>query len=556
MKIKTLLSTFILSVILSATVLGATYYVSSSGSNSNTGVIASSPLASITEACKKDSKDKTIILLDNVTYSDAASAYSCNVTIKGNSSGVTLSLPSTVNLKGNLKLENVTLSGASVIYANGYNLEIAESVTCASTSNRLTVYGGTNGSSYTGNTNITLYGGHYSNIFGGSNGASLTGNTNVIVGGNVNSGDGIDDDASNISPCYIYGGGNNGSVSGKTNVTLTGNAVTKYLVGAGKNTGGLATDTNIFIKGGKVMNVYGGSINTSLTNCNTHITMTGGLAEALFGGCSSQPMTGNTFITLLGGDVSRRVYTGCYNDVGTKYLIFADWKSAHYVTGTTTLVIGPDVKLNSKNGLSSDNQNNMGVFSGSRIESGKNKNEYNTVIFLDGCYNSQSSTIGEKSSTGQILGLKSSEKYTVNAASGGIVEGTTTAGVIKVTPADNRYALVGSAKSTGGNVSISTGTTSITFPEDFALGNISASSGENGIVTASLSITAENMYGAKNPTVYCSLYEGSKLVEITIFPAVTKSATITFTTPVSGDYYVKAFILDETSAPVCQSKKS
>ena len=555
MKIKTLLSTFILSVILSATVLGATYYVSSSGSNSNTGVIASSPLASITEACKKDSKDKTIILLDNVTYSDAASAYSCNVTIKGNSSGVTLSLPSTVNLKGNLKLENVTLSGTSVIYANGYNLEIAESVTCASTSNRLTVYGGTNGSSYTGNTNITLYGGHYSNIFGGSNGASLTGNTNVIVGGNVNSGDGIDDDASNISPCYIYGGGNNGSVSGKTNVTLTGNAVTKYLVGAGKNTGGLATDTNIFIEGGKVMNVYGGSHNAPLNNCNTHIIMTGGLAEAIFGGCENTSMTGNTFVTLLSGDVSRRVYTGCYNNVGRSGLS-ASWSSEYYVTGTTTLVIGPDMLLNTKNGLSSDNQNNMGVFSGSRIKSGKNTNEYNTIIYLDGCYHSQKSKIGEKSLAGSILGLKSSEKYTVNAASGGIVEGTATAGVVKVTPADNRYTLVGSAKSTGGNVSISTGTTSITFPEDFALGNISASSGENGIVTASLSITAENMYGAKNPTVYCSLYEGSKLVEITIFPAVTKSATITFTTPVSGDYYVKAFILDETSAPVCQSKKS
>lgn len=555
MKIKTLLSTFILSVILSATVLGATYYVSSSGSNSNTGVIASSPLASITEAYKKDSKDKTIILLDNVTYSDAASAYSCNVTIKGNSSGVTLSLPSTVNLKGNLKLENVTLSGASVIYANGYNLEIAESVTCASTSNRLTVYGGTNGSSYTGNTYITLYGGHYSNIFGGSNGASLTGNTNVTVGGNVNSGDGIDDDASNISPCYVYGGGNNGSVSGKTNVTLTGNAVTKYLVGAGKNTGGLATDTNIFIKGGKVMNVYGGSHNAPLNNCNTHIIMTGGLAEAIFGGCENTSMTGNTFVTLLSGDVSRRVYTGCYNNVGRSGLS-ASWSSEYYVTGTTTLVIGPDMLLNTTNGLSSDNQNNMGVFSGSRIKSGKNTGEYNTIIYLDGCYSNQKSKIGEQSLAGMFLGLKSSEKYTVNAALGGIVEGTTTAGVVKVTPADNRYALVGSAKSAGGNVSISTGTTAITFPEDFALGNILASSGENGIVTASLSITAENMYGAKNPTVYCSLYEGSKLVEITIFPAVTESTTITFTTPVSGDYYVKAFILDETSAPVCQSKKS
>lgn len=115
MKLKALLTTVILSLTLSATVLGATYYVSSSGSNSNSGITKSSPLASISEAYKKDSKDKTIIVLDGMTYSDAASKYSCNVTIKGDTNSVVLSLPSTVSLKGNLKIENVTLSGTSVI---------------------------------------------------------------------------------------------------------------------------------------------------------------------------------------------------------------------------------------------------------------------------------------------------------------------------------------------------------------------------------------------------------------------------------------------------------
>ena len=41
MKLKALLTTVILSLTLSATVLGATYYVSSSGSNSNSGITKS-----------------------------------------------------------------------------------------------------------------------------------------------------------------------------------------------------------------------------------------------------------------------------------------------------------------------------------------------------------------------------------------------------------------------------------------------------------------------------------------------------------------------------------
>lgn len=556
MKLKAFLTTVILSLTLSATVLGATYYVSSSGSNSNSGITKSSPLASISEAYKKDSKDKTIIVLDGMTYSDAASKYSCNVTIKGDTGSVVLSLPSTVSLKGNLKIENITLSGTSVIYANGNSLEIADTVTSASTSNRMTVYGGSNGSALTSNTDIKLYGGHYTYVFGGCNGAALTGTTNVIVGGNVNKGDGTnDDDSSTLSPCYIYGGGNNGAVVGKTNVTLTGNAMTKYVVGAGKNTGGTATDTNVFISGGKVMNVYGGSHNAPLNNCNIHIIMTGGLAEAIFGGCENTSMTGNTFVTLLSGDVSRRVYTGCYNNVGRSGLS-ASWSSEYYVTGTTTLVIGPDMLLNTKNGLSSDNQNNMGVFSGSRIKSGKNSGEYNTIIYLDGCYDSQKSTIGEKSLAGMLMGLKSSEKYTVNAAAGGVVEGTTTAGVIKVTPNKDNYALVGSTVYAKGNANISTGTASVTFPTNFAVNSISSTKDENGIVTSSVSITAVNVFGAKDPAVYCSLFDGSKLVDVNIFSAVTENKTITFATPVSGDYHVKAVILDENLTPLCTLKKN
>ena len=66
--------------------------------------------------------------MDNAAYTDALASYEGDLTIKGND-GAVLTLPSTVSLKGNLTLSNLTLSGASTIFANGYNLKIDETVT-------------------------------------------------------------------------------------------------------------------------------------------------------------------------------------------------------------------------------------------------------------------------------------------------------------------------------------------------------------------------------------------------------------------------------------------
>ena len=286
--------------------------------------------------------------------------------------------------------------GASTIYANGYKFETSESITSI---DRLNVYGGKKSAGNGGDTNVILLGGLYQNIYGGGNGGMINGNTNVVLGGNANAGDGINDGASNISPCMVYGGGENGTVSGKTNVTLKGNAVAKYLVGAGTGTNGTAKDTNIFIEGGKVMNVYAGSRSVTLPSGTvTHITMTGGLAEALFGGCEGVALTGHTYINLLGGEVSRRVYTGCYNDAKEGIGFFEiklTYQSDRYVTGTTTLAISPNAKVNTKTGLSGTNILNVGVFSGSRTAN-QHDAEQNTIIFLDGCYSAFKNKIGEK----------------------------------------------------------------------------------------------------------------------------------------------------------------
>lgn len=519
-------------------------YVSSNGDNSNSGMSEDSPLKSIAWAYGMLGKTTRIVLLDDMEYYDATTAYSGDVFIEGITSGVKLKMPSTVNLNGNLKIDNVVLSNTAIIHANGYRLEIGENVTSDS---RLKVYGG--GTTECQNTDIRLYGGQYSAIFGGGDGKAVTGDTHVIVGGNVNPNDGTDDSASNISPCYVYGGGEWATVNGKTNVTLEGNAVAYFLVGSGKGATGTATDTNIFINGGKVMNVYGGSADSELVDCDTHITMTGGLAEALFGGCQSKPMSGNTYITLKGGDVSRRVFTGCYNnwDWG--------WKSSYYVTGATTLVLYPEIRLNTKTGLASGNQTNIGVFAGSRQKT-SSSTEKNTIIFLEGCYNSQKGKIGNKDII-NITSVKSHTNYTVSATTGGTVYGTSTPGEIYVEPDVGMYASVGGVAYENTNVKIGASAT-VSFEENFVFKSFELTPSENQL-TATATMTAKNIFDRKNPYLIVAVYDGDRLIGVQIVTAKGEPVTAVATAKkeVDGEhkYYAKAMIIADESKPVLKSRE-
>ena len=421
-----------------------TVYVSSNGTG--TGETADAP-TTIDDAISNIEMIKEIILVDNVTLSGNLPA---DVTIKGSSATVELTLDSTVALSGSLRLDNLKLTTGSLIYANGFSFEVTDTVT---STNRLNVYGGAYNKAVA-STDLKLYGGKYQYIYGGGNGGTVTGDTNVIVGGNVNDGDSIDDNSPSKSPCYVYGGGYNAPVNGKTNVTLDGKAVALYLVGAGAATNGTAKDTNIFIKGGKAMNVYAGSTNVALpSGVNTHVTITGGMVEAIFGGCESVAMTGNTYVNLLGGEVTRRVYTGCYNDVDfsrSGLSVVETWKSSNYVNGTTTLSIAPEIKLNTKTELDSDNSVNVGVFAGSRINDDlfSTISETNTIIYLDGSYSTKKSAIGEKSYyliVSLSNWLKSNEKYVVKASTGGKVYGTATGGQVKIVPDSGKVAKIDSA---------------------------------------------------------------------------------------------------------------
>ncbi len=452
----------------------ANVYVSPiTGNDKNNGATAETAFKTLSAACSQAFRVDEIILLDDTDYEEPLAHYG-NLTIKGNTPDVKLNLTSEISLNGDLTLDNLTLNNASTVYANGYKLKIAETVASTATlsEGRLTVYGGRKAAELVGDTDLTLLGAKYQAVYGGGNGGAVKGNTNVVLGGKANLADGINDqENSTISPCYVYGGGNDAAVTGKTNVTIEGEAVSKYLVGAGNGTRGTAVDTNIFINGGKVMNVYGGSLNAPLANCDTHITMTDGLAEALFGGCQSQPLTGNAYITLIGGDVSRRVYTGCYNnmDIGVSDVLFGGsgtWDSDCYVTGTTTLAIYPQIKLNTKTELASDNSVNVGVFSGSRTKT-QHDSEINTVIYVNDSYSSHNSYLGEKSSKyGFSLKswLKSFEDYIVKSSEHGRVLGTNMGGTVKIVPDVGYIGTVnGTTYEKKGEAILTTAETTVTF---------------------------------------------------------------------------------------------
>lgn len=94
-------------------------YVSSNGSNSNSGTSEASPLKSIAWAYGMLGKSTKIVLLDNTEYYESTDVYSGDILIEGKTNSVKLTLPSTVNLKGNLKIDNDVLVGSKRVVAEG-----------------------------------------------------------------------------------------------------------------------------------------------------------------------------------------------------------------------------------------------------------------------------------------------------------------------------------------------------------------------------------------------------------------------------------------------------
>lgn len=445
-----------------------TVYVSAlTGNDSNSGT-ESAPYKTFAKAYSRGSVTTlTVILLDNAAI-ESSFVFDNNgttrtiVTAAAKDITLDLSAKDVMGFYTQVTFKNITLGfkDSTIFCANGKNIVIEDTVTFT---NRIKAFGGGN-STTVASTNMELYGGSYYAIYSGGHSGSVTGNARLTLGGKINPNDSIDDSSNNISKSYVYGGCYNGTVGGSTEINFGGNAITKYIVGTGYNANDtIGGDIVINITGGKVMNVYGGSGGASSTavNNNTYIYMTGGLAEALFGGCEKTAMTGNTLIYVGGtADVSRRIYGGCYND----WSFFFGWDSSNCVTGSTTVIIDSGCQLASKTELSSENQDNMGVFAGSRARANAS-NEVSTLIFLNDCYSTYSSKIGDVSGWGSTF--KSHHDYVVKVSSGGSVTNSTTAGVITLKPNMGNKAVIGSNSYLDGETyTLSSSETVVTFTEN------------------------------------------------------------------------------------------
>ncbi len=536
-------------------------YVSENGNDENSGETADKPLATLAKAYESLWELKEIVVSGTVAYTNAPS-YEDELIITG-TSGAVLTLPSTVNLNGALSIDNVKLSGASNIYANGNKLYIGENVT---TDTLLNVYGGCETSELTGDTDITILGGSYNKIYGGGK-AKVNGNTNVVVGGTVNAGQTTGDGDSNA--IYFYGGGANAAVTGKTNITFKDSAKVTKLYGAGSGENGTASTTNVLIQGGTIMNVFGGGATSTLTNTETNVTITGGKAEAIFGGNENAPMSGHTFVNLFGGKVTRRVYSGCYNN-GSSSLFRYEYTTDHYVSGTTTLSIKPGVDVNSREGLSGTNAINSGLFAGSRTAS-SHSDEKNTVIFLDGCYNTYKGEMGEQNGSLYASYLKSFPNYLVNATTGGMVYGTAEGGKISLVPDKEKFATVNGTLCTGtdsdGNLTANATATlnasattpnTVEFSKNFSIDSLSATSSSTG-VTADVGFSAKNFWGEKSPKIIVAIYDelSGDLLDCEMVDATADMSSQTFNLDckiVSGfTYVVKAMLWDGDVKPLTTS---
>lgn len=537
-------------------------YVSENGSDENSGETADKPLATLKKAYESLWELKEIVVSGSIAYTDAGE-YSDELIITG-TAGAVLNLPEKVSLNGDLTIDNVKLSGASHIYANGHKLYIGNSVTSDAL---LYVYGGSETEELTGDTDITILGGSYNKIFGGGK-AKVNGNTYVTIGGNVNAGQTTGD--GDDKAIYFYGGGASAAVTGKTNITLKDNAKVTKVYGAGSGATGTASETNVYIQGGTVMNVFGGGTSAALNNAVTNVTITGGTAEAIFGGNENGAMSGSTNVNLFGGKVTRRVYSGCYNNGSSNFLKY-EYTSDYYVTGTTTLSIKPGVNVNSLDGLSGTDGMNAGLFAGSRTAS-SHSDEKNTVIYLDGCYNTYKGEMGEQNGSIYTSYFKSFPNYLVEATEGGMVYGTSQAGKIYVEPEKEKFATVNGTLCTStvdgvispnATATINESATTLNkvdFSKNYAINSITASATSNG-VSADVDFDAKNFWGDNTPKIIVAIYDelSGDMLDCQVMKTSPDMSNQTFNLNCniySGfNYIVKAMIWDGEVTPLIQSYK-
>ena len=159
-----------------------------------------------------------------------------------------------------------------------------------------TVYGGSEGSGITNETNIYLQGMTVGTIYGSSKDAGTTASSYIFL----QSGTATD----------VYGGGYGGNTT-TSNVKLQGSSTVQNIYG-GANTEGSVTTSNVDLTSGNITNAFGGGNRVGTTN--TNITLNGVRIDSIHGGSKWNGVTQNTNVVLNSGRVEY-VYGAGY-DIG------------------------------------------------------------------------------------------------------------------------------------------------------------------------------------------------------------------------------------------------
>ena len=479
MKMRKLLSMFIcisvvamlfipaLGVVTANAADGKTVYVSSTGSDENDGSEAA-PFATLQKAwTNSDTGKLTIVIVDNVVLDVSTVAFTfgsenkaSETVIKGAtaSSLLDLSAKTRMGLYGGgskFTFDNITLKFDQTLssnvptakfYANGRHVVITETVTFADNA-PINIFAGGNGIEVA-STRLEVYGGYYYYIYGGGENYPVTGDVNLTVGGNINAGENIDDESSNVAQARIYGGGYKGAVGGDVNINYGGNAIARVLTGTGRESGEVGGSININMTGGKVSTISA-TKTVHDKDADVHISMTGGLCEAIFGGGESTSITGNTVVYVGGtADVSRRIHGGCYNESTSS--------GTSRVIGSATVIIDSGCKLASGTGLSWMNSFYMAINAGSRLSTDP-ADEFSTLVFLNDTYSTYSSKMS--SSFKQDYVVKVGKGGTVDSAMNGTA-------ALTMLPDEGKAAVIGTEKlASGQTYALSAATTEITFAD-------------------------------------------------------------------------------------------
>lgn len=309
-------------------------YISANGNDTNTGESSASPYKTFKKALENIASGGTI----NVVGAEFI-------------------------LQEDVAFENVELafSKGSILYANGHALFVKENVTMP---NSITVYGGGKAGSTVKSTNVTLLSGTYNKIYGGSKQGIVRGDTNLRVGGTVNAGIDENDHAGTV---HIYGGGNGDTIQGKTNLLFEGNAKANYVYGGSTGQGATNYGTNLLVNGGSAMSVYGGNkdvnagggANTTVTGGNFE-QLFGGNDRATMSGDAMLKVLGGTITRRIYGgcynDTSGLSFSTSYIVSGQVYLTIGSQANIAYSYA------GNDLSVYARSRYSSDKENSHLVF--------------------------------------------------------------------------------------------------------------------------------------------------------------------------------------------------